>query len=93
MRATEPEGVLQSVSSYLDETVPVALRRLYTLGIELHIGRAHSASLLPEVVDLVASGRLRPELVTTTVIDWDDAPTRYLERSIKLVVDRTGGRS
>ena len=36
------------------------LRRLYTLGIEFHIGRAHSASLLPEVAALVASGRLRP---------------------------------
>jgi threonine dehydrogenase-like Zn-dependent dehydrogenase len=88
VRATEPEGVLQSVSSYLDETVAVPLRRLYTLGIELHIGRAHSASLLPEVVGLVASGRLQPELVTTTVIDWEDAPAHYLDPAIKLIVRR-----
>ena len=86
VRATEPEGVLQSVSSYLEENVPVPLRRLYTLGIELHIGRAHSASLLPEVVDLVARGGLRPELVTTEVIGWDDAASRYLDPSIKLIV-------
>jgi alcohol dehydrogenase len=89
MRATEPEGVLQSVSSYLQDTLPVALRRLYTLGIEFHIGRAHSASLLPEVVQLVSTGVLKPELVTTKVIDWEDAEAHYLDRSVKLIVDRT----
>jgi len=88
-RATEPEGVLQSVSSYLDETVPVPLRRMYTLGIEFHIGRAHSAALLPEVIALVADGKLRPELVTTAVIDWEEAPSRYLEPNVKLIVSRT----
>jgi threonine dehydrogenase-like Zn-dependent dehydrogenase len=88
LRATEPEGVLQSVSSYLDDTVPVALRRLYTLGIEFHIGRAHSASLLPEVAALVAEGKLQPELVTTSVIGWEDAPDHYLDPNVKLVVER-----
>jgi alcohol dehydrogenase len=93
LRATEPEGVLQSVSSYLDDTIPVALRRLYTLGIELHIGRAHSAALLPEVVALVGAGRLHPELVTTRVIGWEEAPSRFLEPTVKLIVDRTSGAS
>jgi alcohol dehydrogenase len=93
VRATEPEGVLHCVASYLDETVPVPLRRLYTLGIELHIGRAHSAALLPEVVGLVTDGVLKPELVTTAVIAWDDAPSRYLEPAVKLIVDRSGGVS
>lgn len=89
VRATEPEGVLHSVSYYgAEPTVPVPLGRLYTLGIELHIGRAHSAALLPEVVALVADGRLHPELVTSRVIDWEDAPTGYLEPAVKLVVAR-----
>jgi threonine dehydrogenase-like Zn-dependent dehydrogenase len=89
VRATEPEGVLHSVSSYLDDTIPVDLRRLYTLGIELHIGRAHSAALLPEVTAHVAAGRLQPELVTTAVIGWDDAPQHYLDPTVKLIVDRS----
>jgi len=89
VRATEPEGILHSVSSYLEELVPLPLRRLYTLGIEFHIGRAHSAALLPEVVELVASGRLHPELVTTCVIDWDDAPDQFLEQTVKLIVDQS----
>jgi alcohol dehydrogenase len=89
LRATEPEGVLQSVSSYLDDTIPVALRRLYTLGIEFHIGRAHSAALLPEVVAFLGAGRLHPELVTTRVIGWEEAPQRFLEPTVKLVVERS----
>jgi hypothetical protein len=81
--------VLHCVSSYLDDTIPVVLPRLYTLGIELHIGRAHSAALLPEVTALVATGRLRPELVTTAVIGWDDAPQHYLDPTVKLIVNRS----
>jgi len=88
VRATEPEGVLHSVSSYLEDTVSMPLRRLYTLGIEFHIGRAHSAALLPEVAALVQSGRLHPELVTTCVIGWDDAADRFLEPTIKLIIKR-----
>jgi alcohol dehydrogenase len=88
VRATEPEGVLHSVSSYLEDTVSVPLRRLYTLGIEFHIGRAHSAALLPEVAALVESGRLHPELVTTCVIGWNDAADRFLEPTIKLIIER-----
>ena len=67
------------------------LLRLYTLGIEFHIGRAHSAALLPEVVALVAAGRLQPELVTTDVIDWEDAPERFLEPTVKLIIERSPG--
>ncbi len=89
IRATAPEGVLHSVSYYAEEpTVPMPLGRLYTLGITFRTGRAHSAALLPEVSGLVAAGRLDPSLVTTTVVDWDDAADRYLEPAIKLIVTR-----
>ena len=64
------------------------LGRLYTLGITFRTGRANSAVLLPEVIGLVADGRLDPSLVTTAVVDWDDAADRYLEPAIKLVVTR-----
>ena len=85
IRATEPEGILHSVSSYVVGEVSLPLQRMYTLGIELHIGRAHSAALLPEVVALVAEGRLHPELVTTRVVDWADAAERFTEPATKLV--------
>jgi len=39
-------------------------------------------------VGLVASGRLRPEAVTTRVVDWKDAAEAFLEPALKLVVQR-----
>ena len=37
---------------------------------------------------MIADRRLRPEEVTTRVVDWDEAPTAWLEETIKLVVKR-----
>jgi alcohol dehydrogenase len=88
IRATEPEGVCQSVSFHPGPSLPMPMGRMYTLGIRLCVGRCHAAALLPEVLALVAAGRLRPEAVTTRVVDWDDAPAAFLEPAIKLVVRR-----
>ena len=49
--------------------------------------------LLPEVIDLVAAGRLHPEQVTTRVIGWEEAPDRYTDDTVKLVVSRTSALS
>ena len=43
---------------------------------------------LPEVLDLVATGRLDPLAVPTTVVDWEQADRRWLESAIKMVVAR-----
>jgi alcohol dehydrogenase len=86
--STQPEGICQSVAYYPIVTKPLPLGRMYTLGIQLFMGRAHSAALIPEVLDLVETGRLQPELVTTTVVDWTDAAGAYLDDTIKLVVRR-----
>ena len=87
IRATAPEGICQSVSFYAGD-MPLPLGRLYTLGIRFFTGRAHAAALLPDVMPLIEQGRLRPEAVTTRVVDWEEAPTAYLEPAIKLVVRR-----
>jgi threonine dehydrogenase-like Zn-dependent dehydrogenase len=87
--STEPEGICQSISFYVSPTTPVPLGKLYTLGIRWFLGRAHAVSLLPEVMALIAAGRLRPAEVTTRVVDWEEAPRAYLEDSIKLVIARS----
>ncbi len=89
IRATEPEGLCQSVSFHPGPPVPVPLGRMYTLGIRFVVGRCHAAALLPEVVGLIEAGRLRPEAVTTRVVDWDAAAEAFLEPAIKLVVRRS----
>jgi alcohol dehydrogenase len=89
VRATLPEGTLQSVSFYAGGDMPMPLGRLYTLGIRFFTGRAHAAALLPDVMPLIEAGRLRPAEVTTRVVDWEEAPAAYIEPAIKLVVRRT----
>ena len=89
IRATAPEATLQCVSFYAGGDVPMPLGRLYTLGIRFFSGRAHAAALLPQVMRLIEAGRLRPEEVTTRVVDWEEAPAAYVEPAIKLVVWRT----
>jgi threonine dehydrogenase-like Zn-dependent dehydrogenase len=89
VRATAPEGTLQSVSFYAGGDTPMPLGRLYTYGIRFFTGRAHATALLPQVMPLIEAGRLRPAEVTTRVVDWEDAPAAYAEPAIKLVVRRT----
>ncbi len=86
--STAPEGVCHSTSFYAGGDVPLPLGKMYTLGIRFFIGRAHSAALLPVVLPLIEQGRLRPQEVTTRVVDWADAPQAYLEPAIKLIVRR-----
>jgi threonine dehydrogenase-like Zn-dependent dehydrogenase len=88
IRSTAPEGICQSVSFYAGGDMPLPLGRLYTLGIRFFVGRAHSAELLPEVMPLIEQGRLRPQDVTTRVVDWQDAPQAFIEPAIKLIVRR-----
>jgi threonine dehydrogenase-like Zn-dependent dehydrogenase len=61
---------------------------MYTRGITFHTSRADSRRYLPEVLDLVAAGRLDPLAVPTTVVPWEHAGERWLEPAIKMVVTR-----
>lgn len=88
LSATEPEGVCHSATFLPQPSTGLPLGRLYTLGIRFFIGRAHSVSLLPEVMPLIAARRLRPEEVTTRIVPWEQAPQAWLEDTIKLVVTR-----
>jgi len=89
IRATEPEGLCQSVSFHPGPGVSLPLGRMYTLGIRFHVGRCHSVALLPEVLGLIAGGRLQPGAITTRVVDWKEAAEAWPEPAIKLVVRRS----
>jgi hypothetical protein len=60
-----------------------------TKGITFHVSRADSRHYLPEVIDLVATGGLRPLQVPSTIIGWDDAAKARMEPATKLIIDRT----
>jgi hypothetical protein len=67
------------VSVHPGPGAPLPMGRLCTLGIRFFVGRCHAAALLPEVMGLIAVGRLYREAVTTRVVDWDAAPEAWLE--------------
>jgi alcohol dehydrogenase len=87
LRLTEWGGHCTSIGQIAPEgTLP--LFELYTRGVHLHIGRAMARPAIPAILDLVAAGRLRPQLVTSATIAWDDAAEALLEPATKLIVHR-----
>lgn len=88
LRSTDDYGYCTSVAIHFSEMTPVPLLHMYTKGITLHLSRADSRRLLPEVLGLVASGRLDPAAVQTRVVAWEDAAQAWLEPATKLVVSR-----
>ncbi len=89
LRSTAPYGLCTCVAIHFAPEVAVPLLEMYTRGVTLHASRADSRRYLPEVLDLVAAGRLHPEAVPTTVVDWDRADEAWLQPATKLVVTRT----
>jgi threonine dehydrogenase-like Zn-dependent dehydrogenase len=62
---------------------------MYTKGITFHTGRVHAREAMPRVLELAASGMLRPEAVTTRVVAWDDGADALVEGGwTKLVIER-----
>jgi alcohol dehydrogenase len=73
LKHTAPDGICSCVWS-LHRRGSISLAAAYVNNVTLHIGRAHIRALIPAVLDLIASGRLQPDLVTTNVASFDDAP-------------------
>ncbi len=63
---------------------------MYIRNVTLHLGRTHARALIPDVLELMTDGRLRPELVTSAVAPLDDAPAALREhllgRGVKTVL-------
>jgi threonine dehydrogenase-like Zn-dependent dehydrogenase len=89
LRSTAADGICTSVAIYFGEQPALPLLEMYTKGITFKTGRANARSAMPHVLALSASGALRPELVTTSVVEWDQAADALLELSwTKLVIER-----
>jgi alcohol dehydrogenase len=86
LRSTEPGGVCTSIGIYYAPT-PVPLLEMYDNGITFVTGRPHVGPMLPRVIDLVASGRIDPDRIRTTV-PWDEAADVLVDPPTKLVAVR-----
>jgi len=88
LKSVEPGGVCTSVGIYFAPETPVPLLHMYRTGITFKTGRVHAHAETPHVLELVQSGRLKPEQLTTKLAAWDDAAEAFLEPAVKLVVAR-----
>jgi alcohol dehydrogenase len=89
LRSTAPDGTCTSSAIYFEEQPWLPLLEMYTKGITFHTGRGHARQAMPHVLELAASGALRPEAVTTRVVTWADAADALIERDwAKLVISR-----
>jgi threonine dehydrogenase-like Zn-dependent dehydrogenase len=89
LRSTDGYGYCTSVTIHFGNEIPVPLLEMYTRGITYHTSRADSRRLLPEVIELVAAGKLDPTGIPSTVVEWDAADEAWLDPAIKLIVERT----
>ena len=88
IRSTDAYGRITPVTIHFGAATPLPLLEMYTRGITFHTSRADSRRYLPEVLDLVAAGRIDPLTVPTTVVPWDRAADHWLQPALKLVVTR-----
>jgi threonine dehydrogenase-like Zn-dependent dehydrogenase len=89
LRSTSPDGTCTSTAIYFGEQPRLPLLEMYTKGVTFRTGRVHAREAMPRVLELAASGALRPELVTTRVVPWAEAPDALLEGGwTKLVIER-----
>jgi alcohol dehydrogenase len=89
IRSTTSEGFCTSVGIYFQNEVPVPLFEAYVTGITFQTGRVHARPAIPPAMELIASGRLHPELVTTRTAGWEESPEALAEGEfVKLVFSR-----
>jgi threonine dehydrogenase-like Zn-dependent dehydrogenase len=88
LRLTEPWGHCTTIGQMAPEA-PLPLYELYSRSVHLHVGIGQARPAIPALLDLVASGRLRPHLITSATAAWQDAPQALLEPTTKLVISRS----
>ena len=90
IRSTRPGGVCTSVGIYYEPQTPMPLLAMYGTGIRFVHGRVNSRHCMEDIMPLVASRQIRPELVTGLTAAWDDAPEALLDPAAKVIITRRG---
>lgn len=87
LNSTAFDGICTNVAVLIEDPA-LPLFQMYSRCCTLHTGRAHARPHIPAILDLVASGRFDPTLVTSAVVGWDDAVDALSAPPMKLVVHR-----
>jgi alcohol dehydrogenase len=75
---TAPDGICTSSGSF-HRNARVPALAMYVRNITLHVSRVHARALMPEVLELIAQGRLPAESVITAAGSLDEAPALLRE--------------
>jgi threonine dehydrogenase-like Zn-dependent dehydrogenase len=87
LASTDSCGTCTSIGIYFAD-VPMPLLDMYTRNIRFVTGRIDARSDLPEALALMTSGRFDLLSVATKVVDWNEAPSAWIEPATKLVFRR-----
>jgi alcohol dehydrogenase len=88
LKSLEPGGVCTSVGIYFAPETPLPLLHMYRTGVTFKTGRVNAHAVTPHILDLVQSGRLQPQRLTTRTASWRDAAEALLEPAVKVVITR-----
>jgi alcohol dehydrogenase len=88
LRSTEPEGICTSIGIYWTETTPMPLFEMFSKGIRFHTGRVQARPAMEPVLELVRSGKFKPELATGETAEWEEAAEALANHRSKLVISR-----
>lgn len=86
IRSTRPYGKSITVSIFFDNKVPIPFMEMYNKGIDLSISRTHAREQTPEILELIRAQKFKPEVVTSSVVDFQSAAEAWLEPGRKLIV-------
>jgi alcohol dehydrogenase len=88
LRSTEPEGTCTSTAIYFAAETSLPLLEMYTRGVVFRTSRVNARTVIPHVLDLINAGRLRPELVTSATVPWNQAPEALASLEAKTAIVR-----
>lgn len=71
--SVRPEGWVNSVGIYFAD-VKIPMLSLYQRGVNFHNGKGQARPCMDPIIDAVTSGKIKPELVTSGVYDWEQIP-------------------
>ena len=88
LRSTGPDGVCTSIGIYFEPATPVPLFEMYSKGVRFLTGRVHAREAMAPALALIEEGRVFPELITSHLVDWEDAAEALGDLQHKTVISR-----
>ncbi len=89
IRTLANHGICSSASIFFQRSIPVPMFLMYSRGLTLRSGLTNSRSVIPEIVKLIATKKLRPEELTSIQGAFDDAHELFRTKLTKVIVTRS----